>query len=83
MNPANIYLFKVNNRNTGKECEICSELKIKPPEKHNYHRSGIFVVNFEHISQLFLVFLLLSLNRKMFAGDIKKERYVPVTIFKE
>ena len=25
----NIYLFKVNNRNTGKRCEICSKLTIK------------------------------------------------------
>ena len=27
--PANIYLFKVNNRNTRKSCEICSKLTIK------------------------------------------------------
>ena len=27
--PANIYLFKVNNTNTRKRCEICSELRIK------------------------------------------------------
>ena len=27
--PANIYLFKVNSRNTGKRCEICSELTLK------------------------------------------------------
>ena len=27
--PANIYLFKVNNKNTGKECEICSKLTVK------------------------------------------------------
>ena len=26
-----IYLFKVNNRNTGKKCEICSKLTIKTP----------------------------------------------------
>ena len=31
---ANIYLFKVNNRNTKKRCEICSELTIKTPERH-------------------------------------------------
>ena len=29
--PANIYLFKVNNRNTRKRCEICSKLTIKTP----------------------------------------------------
>ena len=28
-NQANIYLFKVNNRNTRKKCEICSKLIIK------------------------------------------------------
>ena len=27
--PANIYLFKVNNRNTRKRCKICSKLIIK------------------------------------------------------
>ena len=31
--PANIYLFKVNKRNTRKRCEICSELTIKTPER--------------------------------------------------
>ena len=29
MNPANIYLFKVNNRNARKTCEIYSKLTIK------------------------------------------------------
>ena len=31
--PANIYLFKVNKRNTRKRCEICSKLTIKTPER--------------------------------------------------
>ena len=31
--PANIYLFKVNNRNTRKRCETCSKLTIKTPER--------------------------------------------------
>ena len=30
--PANIYMFKVNNRNTRKRCEICSKLAIKTSE---------------------------------------------------
>ena len=30
---ANIYLLKVNSRNTRKRCEICSKLKIKTPER--------------------------------------------------
>ena len=28
------HLFKFNNKNTGKKCEICSKLKIKTPERH-------------------------------------------------
>ena len=40
--PANIYLFKVSNRNTRKSC------------------SDVFIVGFEHILDLFLVFLLFA-----------------------
>ena len=29
----NIYLFKVNDRNTRKRCDICSKLTIKVPER--------------------------------------------------
>ena len=43
--PANIYLFKINNRDTRKRGEICSKLKITPER----HHSGVFIVNFEHI----------------------------------
>ena len=46
-------MFKVNNKNT-----------ITTPEC----RSGVFIVNFEHISHLFLVFLLLTLNMQTLAG---------------
>ena len=31
--PVNIYLLKVNNRNTRTRCEICSKLTIKTPER--------------------------------------------------
>ena len=30
---AYIYLFKVNNKNTRKSCEICLKLTIKTPER--------------------------------------------------
>ena len=33
--PANIYLRKVNYRNTRKRCEICSELIMKAPERRD------------------------------------------------
>ena len=31
--PVDIYLLKVNNRNTKTRCEICSKLTIKTPER--------------------------------------------------
>ena len=58
--PAGICMFKVNNRNTRKRCEICSNLTIKTPERRQWRRSGVFIVCFEHISHLVLVFLLLN-----------------------
>ena len=61
--PASIYLFKVNNRNTRTRCEICSKLTIKTPERRQRCRYSVFIVNFEHISHLVLVFLLLTLSR--------------------
>ena len=57
---ANIYLFKVNDRNISKMCEICSKLTIKTVKRN---RSDVFIVNLEHILHLFLVFLLLTLNK--------------------
>ena len=60
--PVGNYTFKVNNRNIRASCEICSKLTIKTPERRQWGRSGVFTVNFEHISHLVLVFLLLPLN---------------------
>ena len=39
-----------------KRCEICSKLTIKTPGRCQWRRSGFFIVNFEHISHLVLVF---------------------------
>ena len=68
--PANIYLLKVNNRSTRKRCEICSKLTIKLPKRSQWRRFGVFIINSEHISQLFLVFLLLTLKKQMLAGHL-------------
>ena len=46
-------LFKVNNRNTIKRCEICSEVAIKTPEPRKRRRSCIVIVGFEDITPLF------------------------------
>ena len=60
-------------------CEICSKLTIKTPvpcksvisikllckfiEIALRHGAGVFIVNFKNISLIFLVFLLLTLNK--------------------
>ena len=59
INPAGIYLSKVHNKNTRTMFEICS--KLKAPERRRC--CGIFIVNFEQISPVILVFLLLTLNK--------------------
>ena len=37
-------------------------LTMKTPERRQSRRSGAFIVDFEHISNLFLVFLLLTVS---------------------
>ena len=58
-------MFKVNNERTRPRFKICSKLTIKTPQRRYWCRSGVFIVNFEHISHLFLVFLLLTLRVKI------------------
>ena len=49
--PAIIYLFKINNRNTRKRCEICSKLTtMKTLEWRHWRHSGVFIVNFEQVN---------------------------------
>ena len=67
-NPAGNYMFKAINRNTGTRYEICWELTIKTPERRQWHRSGVFIVNSELISHFFLVFIFLTLNKYLPAG---------------
>ena len=59
--PANIYLFKLKNRNTKKRSKICLKLTIK--HENDVRPSGLCNFNFEHVSLLFLVYLLLLLNK--------------------
>ena len=55
----NIYLFKVNIETLQKKSEICTKSTIKTVEC----RSGVIIVNFEHILPFFLVFLLFTMKR--------------------
>ena len=42
--------------------------KVKKKNTRHWRRSGVFIVNFKHISHLFLVFQSLNLNLTMFLG---------------
>ena len=63
-------MFKVNNKNTRTHKMVKQTQKICRQKPKNclrvfdhFVRSGVFIVNFEQISHLFLVFLLLTLNK--------------------
>ena len=60
--PVSNYMLKVNKRNARTRCEICSKLTIKTPDRRQWRRSGVFIFKFEHILNLVLVFLLLTLS---------------------
>ena len=67
-------MFKVNKRNTKTRREICSKITIKTPERHQWRCSGVFIVNFERISHLIIVFLLLGWGRQMPTGYVVQLR---------
>ena len=56
-NLANIYLFKVNIKNTRKWCKICSMFNVQNDVTTSF---CVFIVNFEHSLHIFLVVLLLK-----------------------
>ena len=51
-NPTGIYVLKASNSNTRTRNEICSKLTIITSEQILWRRSGVIIVNFEHISHL-------------------------------
>ena len=71
-------MFTVNNKNTRIRCEISSQLTIETSERRHWRLSGVFIVKFEHISHLVLVFLLLTLSRQMPAEKEEKNVYMPI-----
>ena len=52
-----------NNINNRKRCKICSKLTVITSEQRLWRRSVVFIVNFEHISNLFLFFILLDFEQ--------------------
>ena len=47
----------------GKGVKYLQKLSINTSPQRQSRRSDVIIVNFEHVSHLFLVFLLLTLNR--------------------
>ena len=85
--PVGIYMFKVNDRNTKTRHEICSKLTIKAPEQRSFWclccHSGVFIVNFHHISHLLRVYSInfehvIALWRRIgkFESKICNEDYI-------
>ena len=60
---AGINLFKVNNGNTRRMCNLSSKITIKTSAQGHWRRSDLFIINFKQIAHIFLVFLLLTLNK--------------------
>ena len=67
---AGVYLSKVNNRNTKNtsvRCETYLKLTVSTPERRQWYRSGVFIINFQQISHIHLVFPSVTLSKKMLA----------------
>ena len=58
-----------------KNCEICSKLTIKTPERRQW-RSGVFIVNFEYIWTYFTPFSRVSIV------DFKQVTYTKLILIK-
>ena len=80
--PRKDYLLKVNNRNIRKGRLIRSELTTKTPERCQWRRFAVFIVNFEHISNLYLAFVLLNLSTLMLTAYIAANSTIPIKFFR-
>ena len=58
-----VYLFKVNNVNTRTTVEICSKLRVKTPERLQWRCSFVFIVKFEQIRHIDLVFPIVDFEQ--------------------
>ena len=58
-----VFLFDTDPSRYQNNAWNCSKLTIKTPGRHHWRRSAVFIINFEQISHIDLVFLLLTLNK--------------------
>ena len=66
--PVGIFLLKVNYLKTKMICGICPKLSIKASEWRHWRRSDVFIINFEQISDVDLLFSLLTFKNQILAG---------------
>ena len=59
-----VYLFKLNNINTWKMCEMCSNLTIKTRQQHHW-RSGAFIANRSSHPEVFCKQLFLKISQSL------------------
>ena len=78
-NALSIYLLKVNNRNNRARCEIYSK-STKTPEQRHWRRSGVIIVNFEHISHLVRKFILSTFSMYLLAANVGFFSHLPSKI---
>ena len=62
--PTDKYMSKVNNEKIRLICCMCSKLKLNT----TWHRSGVFIVDFDQSQYINIVFLLLTLNKYLSVG---------------
>ena len=62
INPANMLLLKVNNRNTRKRCEVCPKL-VKTPERRHSVVLVFLLLTLNTFHTFFLAFHLLTFNK--------------------
>ena len=55
-------IIRINLNVASQPAFTYSKLTIEIPERRHWRRSGVFIVNFEHISHFVLVCILLTLN---------------------
>ena len=64
-----------------KRCTICSKLTIKTPELQQ-SPPDVFVVNFEHISQIFVGFFIVDFEQVHFSWNVMRKLKC-VLVYKE
>ena len=77
LHPTDKHLFKVKSRKTILTCSLWSKSATKTPERCH----ALFIFNFEHIQQINLIFLLLTLDTYLPVGHrIKSTKKLKYTL---